>query len=206
MRSFSRHCYNGFCLRIENGGHTEKRKMFLSFMWSKVEAFQIWENTVINLQPPRIMWCYKWRQLQTSFLQQEQNSIPPPWIHHCLSSSSWPNVLSNVEPGCLSPAFQGMAAQHRGFWYSHTTIFANKYCLYSNRWDSEIQRSCGTGWHLVHSWIPSYGRQPHQLTSRGVLTPRSVWFLTSVALQKVFRCFISLMVKQWLFPLLRFPT
>lgn len=124
MRSFSRHCYNGFCLRIENGGHTEKRKMFLSFMWSKVEAFQIWENTVINLQPPRIMWCYKWRQLQTSFLQQEQNSIPPPWIHHCLSSSSWPNVLSNMEPGCLSPAFQGTAAQHRGFWYSHTTFFA----------------------------------------------------------------------------------
>lgn len=88
MCSFSRHCYNGFCLRIENGGHTEKRKMFLSFMWSKVEAFQIWENTVINLQPPRIMWCYKWRQLQTSFLQQEQNSVPPPWLYHCLSSSS----------------------------------------------------------------------------------------------------------------------
>ena len=59
MFSFSRRCYNAFCLRIENGGHTEKRKMLLSFMWSKVEDFQIWENTVINLQPPRIMWCYK---------------------------------------------------------------------------------------------------------------------------------------------------
>lgn len=82
-----------------------------------------------------------------------------------------------------APAFQGTAAQHRCFWYSHTTIFTNKCCLYSNVWDSEIQRSCGAGWHLVCFWIPSYGRLP-----RGELTLGWVWFLTSVALQEVFSC------------------
>lgn len=98
-----------------------------------------------------------------------------------------------------APAFQGTAAQHRCFWYSLTTIFTNKCCLYSNVWDSEIQRSCGAGWHLVCFWIPSYGRLP-----RGELTLGWVWFLTSIALQEVFSCSTSLMVKQWLLPLLRF--
>lgn len=55
------------------------------------------------------------------------------------------------------------------------------------------------------SWIPSYGQQLHQLNSRGELTLELVCFLPSIALWKLFRCLVCLMVEHCLLFLVTSP-
>lgn len=170
-------------------------------MWSRVEAFQTWENTVINLQPPRIMWCYKWRQLQTLFLQQEQNSVSatsnPPLPE--LFSISHSYQCPGAEPGCLSSCLPVHCCPQQPFLIvTPRFLWMDIVCATANIWHSQTKSSHRTGWPLVGSQIPSYGWQLHQLNSIGEVAWKSVLCVPSIVLWKLFRCLIYLMVKQWL--------
>lgn len=140
------------------------------FMWSEVEAFQIWENTVINLQPPRIMWCYKWRQLQTLFLQEEWG-LGSPTLNLAL-----PELIS---VGCLlyqlpEQNWAALAAGLPGYCCTQCIFFivtlgslwTGIAYVVINICDFQTQRLHRSGWQLVGSRIPSYSWQPSWIQER----------------------------------------